>query len=78
MRDVGHRAVRILIEAVGNAIDDLELLQFRHVLSPKRIAGFLDKIDHRRRDAKLEIIHSLQQPLEVGEVFGPKSIHQLL
>ena len=70
--DVGDRAVGVLVEGVHDPVPDVELLDRRHVLPPDRVVGRLDQIDHCRRDPELEVLGSLPEAVEVGEVLGPE------
>ena len=68
VRDVGHRAVGVLVERVDDAVHDVELLDRGDVLPPDRVVGRLDQVDHGRRDPELEVLGGLPETIEVGEV----------
>ncbi len=66
--DVRDRAVGVLVERVDDAVDHVQLLDRGHVLAPHRVVGRLDEVHHGRRDAELEVIGRLPEPVELGEV----------
>ena len=68
VRDVRHRAVRVLVERVDDAVDHLELVDRRHVLAPDRVVRLLDEVHHCGRDAELEVLRRDAQPVELGEI----------
>ena len=68
MRDVRHRRVAVLVERVDHSVDDVELLDGRHVLLPHRIADFLDLFERGRRDPHLEVVERWLQGLDVDHV----------
>jgi hypothetical protein len=78
VRDVGDRAVRVFVEAVHEPVADLQLLQRRDVLRPDRIARSLDQVDHGGRDAELEVLHRLAQPVHVLDMFRPEALGKLV
>src|SRR2546422_9491338 len=70
VRDVRHRRVRVFGQGVHEAVVHLELLEVGDVLPPNRVPRGRDELDHGGRDAELEVLRRLSQPLQVREVLG--------
>jgi pSer/pThr/pTyr-binding forkhead associated (FHA) protein len=54
------------------------LLHGGDVLTPDRIAGRLDQIHHRRRDAEFEVFGGLPEPVDLADVLRAETLGQRL
>src|SRR2546421_311909 len=73
---VRHRRMGVLGERTHQTVVNVERLQIAHALPPDPIAGGLDQVDHRRRDAELEVERGLPEPLEVRKVLRAELRHE--